>query len=595
MATATAKRRQEVKRDKLMKRAARMELERLPIEPRWQEIEEVMLPGSTEWLRNDPAQNLIRQDEDILDCTATLSLRSLGSGFLGGYTSPSRPWMNYTVENPWLAENDNVKTFCYGAQQVTMAKFGKSNLYEQLATLFMYGAAYGTAVMIVDDDIKDVFRFTTLATGSFWISHNARQVVDCLYRKFRLTVRDLVEKFATKDKSGNVTNWENFSEYVRNLYENNDLEQQVDVAHMIQPNPDYRPGNPFSKFKEYESCYWEIGSVGKNNSYIEEGAVDYDRYLRESGYKVFPAVCARWDRSGMSIYATGCPGFTALGDTNMLQVLVRRALQAIEKMVNPALNAPASIQAQGATIVSGETNWVSDVEKQGVRPVHEVEPDIAALQQYIEQVRQRIRAVMYEDVILMLTRSDLRNMTATEIEARNDEKMLSFGPVLQQLNDGVVKPLIDICFPMLLEAGYLPEVPDELRGQDLKIELISMMAQSQKMVELGPLERFVNFASLIVKADPRALAKIDTDELLDVYAKLVSLQPKIVRTDEQVAAMRAADAKIQAQQMQAEQVQAAAKAGKDMGTTPTDGNTVLSGLLDTIKAGRMPTQMRRAA
>lgn len=590
---ATAKRSPEVKRDRLMKRAARLELDRLPVEPRWEEVESVMLPGCTEWLRNDPDQNLMRQDEEVLDCTATLALRSLGSGFLGGYTSPSRPWANFTVEDPFLAENEKVKSFCYGTQQIMMAKFGKSNLYQQLAALYVFCAAFGTAVMIVDDDLKDVFRFTTLSTGSFWISHNERQEVDVLYRKFRLSVRDAVEKFATKDRNGNVTNWENFSDYVKELYENGDYEVMIDVAHMIKPNELYRPGNPFSKFKRYESCYWEIGTKAKGGSYLQEGAIDYDRYLRESGYDIFPAVCARWERSGMSVYATGCPGFTALGDVNMLQTLVRRALQAIEKMVNPTTNAPTSLQANGVTMVAGETNWCTDVDKQGVRPVHEVDPDISALQTYIEDVRQRIRAVMYEDVILMLTRSDLRNMTATEIEARNDEKMLSFGPVLQQLNDGVIEPLIDICFAMLLDRGYLPEVPEELQGQDLKVEFISMMAQSQKMVELGPLERFVNFASMIIKADPRAAAKIDTDELLDVYAKLVSLQPKIVRTDEQVSAMRAADAQVQAQQMQMEQVQAGAKAAKDLGTTPTDGDTVLSGLIDTIKKGRMPA--RRAA
>ena len=575
----------ESKLQRTKRRSAQMKLVRTRHETKWQEIEGVMLPTRGQFLTNDVEAGE-REDEEILDCTATLSLRALSSGFLGGYTSPSRPWFSFTVANDLLMEQDVVKSWCYRQQTRMQARFQKSNLYNALAELYEDAAAFGTSAMLIEEDLLEVFRFYVLPIGSYWIGQNERQVVDCLYREFRMTVRQLIEKFGREYEGGPI-DWSKFSEYVKGQWDEGNYETWIDVAHMIQPNEEYAARSKFAKRKRFSSCYFELGSAG-NNTYQTSGD---DRYLRESGYDYFPAVCARWNRTHGQVYATNCPGMTALGDVNALQVMVRRALQAIEKMVNPATNAPLSLKSQGATIVSGETNWTTD--GKGVTPVHEVDPKIAELQAYIEETRQRIRSVFFEDVILMLTRSDLRNMTATEIEARNDEKMLSFGPVLQQLNDGVIEPLIDVCWAIMSERGEIEPPPEEIAGMDLKVEYVSMMAQAQKLVEAGPLERFMNFAALIVKDNPSAAMKIDFDQLLDVYAKLVTLQPGIVRDDEDVAKMRAAQAEAQAQQMQQEAIQGGAAAAKDLGATPMDTDNALTRLIKTVEAG-MP-RARRAA
>jgi len=577
----------ESKLSRTKKRSAQMKLVRAPFESHWQEIEDVMLPTRGQFLTNDVERGE-REDQEILDCTATLSLRALSSGFLGGYTSPSRPWFSFTVANDMLAETDPVKSWCYRQQTKMQTRFQKANLYNALSELYEDAAAFGTSVMLIEEDLLDVFRFYVLPIGSYWIAQNERQVVDCLYREFRMTVRQLIEKFG-QDHEGGEIDWSKFSTYVRDQYEIGNYETWVDVAHMLQPNEDYRPRSKFNRYKKFSSCYYELGSSG-SSVYETDGD---ERYLRESGYDYFPAVCARWNRTHGQVYATNCPGMTALGDVNALQVMVRRALQAIEKMVNPPTNAPLSLKTQGATVVAGETNWSTD--GKGVTPVHEIDPRIQELREYIEETRQRIRAVFFEDVILMLTRSDLRNMTATEIEARNDEKMLSFGPVLQQLNDGVIEPMIDICFAMSVKwdelNGEFDPAPEEIQGMDLKVEYVSMMALAQKAVEIGPLERFTNFAQLIIKDNPSAAMKIDFDELLEVYAKLATLQPNIVRTKDEVAAMREAQAKAQAQQVQMEQIQGGAKAAKDLSQTDMTNDSALKRLVDTVNAGRP----RRAA
>jgi hypothetical protein len=389
----------------------------------------------------------------------------------------------------------------------------------------------------------------------------------------------MVEKFGREDQSEEI-NWDVFSEYIRELWMNGQKDLWINIVHCIQPNCDYDPKKTQSKYKKFMSCYYERGSMNASQGYSLPES--YDTYLSEKGYDYFPVLVPRWSLTGEDVYGTDCPGMTALGDVKQLQFAERKIGQAVDKMVNPPMVGPTTLRGTKASILPADITYLDVREgQQGFRPAHEINFRIQDLEQKQSQVRQRISRAFFEDLFLMLANSDRRQITAREIDERHEEKLLALGPVLEQLNQDLLDPLIDITFKFLVEQGWIPEAPEELQGQDLKVEYISTMAQAQKMVDIGGLDRFSGFvANLAAQTqNPQLLDKLDSDQLIDVYADRTGVPPDVVRTDEEVAEIRAGRAQAQSAQMQSELMKNAAGTAKDLSQANLDGDNALSRLV----------------
>lgn len=68
----------------------------------------------------------------------------------------------------------------------------------------------------------------------------------------------------------------------------------------------------------------------------------------------------------------------------------------------------------------------------------------------IREIQERIKIAMYENLFLMISQSDRREITAREIDERHEEKLLQLGPVLERLNDEVLDNLIDRTFSIMV-------------------------------------------------------------------------------------------------------------------------------------------------
>lgn len=525
-----------------------------------------------------------KKNQKIVDATATLSSRTLRSGMMSGVTSPARPWFRLTTPDPDLAESGPVKDWLYFVGQRMNSVFLKCNLYNVLPIIYGDIGDFGTSAMFIEEDFQDTVRCYAFPIASYYVANNSRQKVDVFLREFRMTVRQLVEKFGERNEKTGKPDWSNFSSLVKNLYEQNKYDEWIDVTHVIQPNEEFNPLQLNSKFKRYSSCYFETGAMGSGSNYLSQA--DEDKYLRESGYDFFPVLCPRWEISDGDAYGTDCPGMTALGDIKALMTMQKRKAQAIDKMVNPPMVGPTSLKNAKATILPGDITFLDERSQgQGFRPAHEVNFRIGELSQDILAHQQRIQRAYYEDLFLMLSQTDRRNITAREIDERHEEKLLALGPVLEQLNQDLLDPLIDIVFDRMMKQGQIPEPPEDLHGVDLRVEYISIMAQAQKFVGIASIERFAGFASQVAAVNPAALDKIDTDQILDVYGEHTSVPPGIVRPDEEVAAIRQERAKQQQAVQMAEIAKQGASAAKDLSQADTGGENVLSQLINNANAG----------
>jgi hypothetical protein len=391
-----------------------------------------------------------------------------------------------------------------------------------------------------------------------------------------MTASQIVDRFGrTNPNRYDDIDWSRISISTRQLFERHQMNQWVEVIHIIRPNPDYKPRSPLAKHFRYESVYYEPNSAKDN------------MLLNESGFEYFPVLVPRWRVIGSDVWGSMHPASIAIGDIMALQTMQRRKAEAVEKMVRPPVNASNEMRNQGVSMLPGAVNWTPDRQGQGIRPVYEVQPRIQELILDIQESQMRVKKAYYSDLFLAITNSDRRQITATEIEERREEKLLALGPVLQRLNQDLLDPLVDITFYVMNKRGLLPDPPEELQGQDLAVEYISVMAQAQKLAGISTIERFSQIAFNVIRANPETADKVDMDQLIDEYAKRLSLPPGIVRSDERVEEIRANRAEQQRQQQMQQAMQQMTQGAKDLSQSNLEGDNALNRLLQQSGAGNL--------
>ncbi len=563
-----------------------LELERASFVPHWRDLGDYILPRRPRFTITDTNKGE-RRSSKIIDSTATLAARTLRSGMMSGITSPARPWFKLTTPDQALAGFGPVREWLQDVTDRMNTVFLRSNIYNALPIIYGDIGVFGTAAMFIEEDFKDVIRAYPLPIGSYSIANDARLQVKVFIREFRMTVRQVVEKFADIGPGGKV-DLRNISAAVASMWLSNNREPWVNVVHIIQPNDLFDQESPLAKHKQFLSVYYERGLSSANGGTLVSGSVDEGKLLRESGFDNFPVLAPRWEVTGEDSYGTNCPGMIALGDVKQLQTGEKRSLQAIEKKVNPPMIAPTALQRKKTSILPGDITYHDERDGlKGIRPAHDINFQITELEEKQNQARQRISRSFFEDLFLMLARTDRREITATEVEEKVEEKLLALGPVLEQLNQDLLDPLIDITFGFMLKQGLIPEPPEELAGVALKVDYVSIMAQSQKLIGIGAVERFAAFSAQVGEARPSVLDKIDGDKLIDIYGDLTSVPAGIIRSDEEVAIIRENRALAEKEAQEKEDALLAAKAAKELAGASTDGSNALSSVMAQAQAGEI--------
>lgn len=217
---------------------------------------------------------------------------------------------------------------------------------------------------------------------------------------------------------------------------------------------------------------------------------------------------------------------------------------------------------------------------------------MAQIREEIATVEARIeRAFFYQLFLMMESLGDQTGRTATEIAERREEKAAVLGPTLESITDEVLDPVIIRVFRLLERAGRIPDLPEALAGTPLQIEYTSILAQAAKANGVSTIERVVQFASGVAQAtgNPAVLDKLDGDQAVDEYSNAVGGPASIIRSDDNVASMRADRA--QQQQMQqmaalAQPMKDGAQAIKTAGEAVPEDGSAAQALMDAMGGGQ---------
>lgn len=539
--------------------------------PRYREITEFLLPYSGRYFATDRNKGS-RPFNSIYDSSATSAHDIMTAGMMAGMTSPARPWFRLATPDRDLMEYDPVRWWLHDVTELMRDIYAKSNTYNSLHTIYEELGAFATAASIIEDDFDNVIHHSVLTAGEYAIGTDDRGRVDTLVREFDMTLHQVVQKFVVQ--SDGSMNWQAVSPTIKTMWDTHkNLDSWITVVHMIQPRQQRDIRKNDAKNMRFASVYFETGR--------DEGA---ERFLRESGYKRFPAIAPRWGVRGGDLYGNG-PSFRAIGDIKQLQQENLRKGQAIDYKVKPPIQIPAERKNSQVNALPGGVSYIpANGQAQSARSLFEVNLDLGDLREDIQDVRNRINRCFYADLFLMISQDNRRTpATATEIAERHEEKLLMLGPVLERLHNEMLSPKIDLTFARVIEAGILPPPPPELQGVELKVEFVSTLAQAQKMVGLGSMDRLLGTVGQIAAVKPEALDKIDTDQMIDRYADMLGVDPSIIVADDKVAFIRDERQKAMAAQQQAAAIPAMAAAAKDASQADLEGNNALTNVMQQLQ------------
>ncbi|WP_291355548.1 portal protein [Desulfovibrio sp.] len=491
---------------------------RAPWEGAWKSLAEHFLPTrfrlDTERERTGEERGPMLNSR-LVDATGILAMRVLAAGLQGGLTSPARPWFRLSLDDAELAKSRQGQEWLDECASRMRVVFHRSNFYNVMHTLYAELGTFGTAFAFELADPRWGFSFVPLCAGEYALDVNERRRVDTVFRRVFMSLRQMAAAFGPGA----------LPEDMRAALARTP-DQRFAVAQAVFPRAGRRPGRVDAGSMAFASLHWLEGREGAHP-------------LRVSGFRAFPGFGPRWDAAGTDVYGRS-PAMDALPDCRMLQQMGITTLKAIHKAVDPPMSVAAGLRSVGLDLTPGAINYVDSVpgqSPQAATPLFQVRPDLATARKAMESVQNQIRQGLYND-LFKLVLEGRSQVTASEIAAREEEKLVLIGPVLERLHDELFLPLIDRTFELMRELDMLPPTPPELAGRRLKVEFVSLLAQAQKLVGMGAADRFLDMARRAAGAWPEALDCLNVDRLLDSYADSLGLPVSLTRPQEERDALR---------------------------------------------------------
>ena len=489
---------------------------------------------------------------DVYDSAAIEALRIFAAGLAGYLTNPSAKWFNLRTEKRDLMDTKPVKMWLKDSEDKIYDTLNGSNFNSAIHEAYLDFGSIGMCCIFVEEDLKDYIRFYTRPIKEIFIDQNEREDIDTVYREFEFTVRQMYRKWK-----------EACPEEVIKKYTDGKLEEKYCIIHCVEPRFDYHPGRKDNLNMQFMSVYIDKKSKKK---------------LSESGFRSFPYMIAGANKESGETYFTS-PMMECFSDTKMLNQMTKTVLRAGMKQTDPPLDVPNDGFLNPINLNPQAINYRNPGtpgENNEIRPIATGSNAGIGLE-FVERVEIKIQRALFVDLFLALAQRDPK-MTATEVLAREQERMLLLGPMLGRLTE-MFSNIIKRTFEILLEKGVIDPIPAELANQgNLVIEYVSPLAKAQKASDIKAIQNTVALVGSVATALPQALDKIDIDKFVDEVADLTGINPEIIRDATEVKAIRDARAtaeeaarKIQAADAMAGAMQKGAGAAKSMAEAKNTG------------------------
>lgn len=522
----------------------------------WQELSWFLQPRKTQiQSKHTPYAD---QNFYLFNTTAVDANLALASGQLQYVTPASELWMKFEYPEQARAQNDgetpdDAAQWYQQVTEIVARELARSNFYTEIHEFYLDRGAFGTCALHVEKGKRQSLNFQNLMIGSYWIDEDEEGYVDTVYREFKMTARQAVQKFGE----------DNVGEAIRKaVKEPQTMDQKFTFVHAVYPRRDderdYRKRDP--KNKAVASCYISV----EDKKIVEEG-----------GYDEMPTMVSRYLTWGEEVYGY-CPAIDALPTIRQVNFIEKQMDALAETAAFPRMLIPSnladSVDLRAAGVTIFDENNPQAMPKEWMTAGRY---DIG--KERIETKDEAIKRFFHVDLFRMFSGLE-RDITAYQAMQMAAEKLVLFSPTFARLTTDTLSPLLQRVFSILYRDGYFPEAPESVFAQSrdgLGMELVlpQVVYTSKVALAIKALENraFVEFMGIVAPAatiDPSIMDNIDLDKAARQIARNSGLPASVMRPADAVAQMREARAQAQAQQQAIASAQGIAKAAKDMGSTP---------------------------
>jgi hypothetical protein len=488
-------------------------------ESHWQEVADYMLPRKAEITKQRAAGD--KRNISIFDATPIHALELLAASLHGMLTSSANRWFSLRFKETELNDSDEAKEWLEDATQRMYDVIAKSNFQQEIFECYHDLIAFGTACLMIEEDDEDTLNFSARHIKEIYIQENKKGYVDTIYRKFKMPAQAVLDKFGM----------ENVSKEVLNSAKKNPFDD-LTIIHVVRPRLEFDPKKKDKKNMPFQSIYYE-----ESTGHI----------IMIGGFKENPYVIPRYLKASTEIYGRS-PGMNALPDVKVLNKMVENSLKAAAKQIDPPLLIPDDGMLAPIRMAPGSINYYRAGSRDRIEPLN-INANTSITLNSENQRREAILKMFHVDQLVI---TENRNMTATEVLQRQEEKMRILGPVLGRLQSELLSPMIIRIFNIMLRNNLFQIAPAILRSQELNIEYVSPIALAQKSSELQSIMRGLELFGSMAQAMP-VMDYIDENGLIKQLINILGLPAKMIKSDAEVQQIR--EERAQQQQMQMEMQQ----------------------------------------
>lgn len=509
--------------------------ERRHFDDMWQEVADHSL-GRRDFLskRVPGRQRMTR----IYDTTSRDSNNLLKAALHALLTNPATNWLDCRWQFDILNEIDTLVRYLDLVKQRLRIAFTRprSGFATQIAEIYDDGPGFGNASLWVREDPVIGSVFVARPIAEIYIDVDSDGNVVSLFRKFSLKPWQALDQFGDNAPSTAAT-----------LADKN---PNVDMAflHHIRKRDLVLPRNIDASGMEWESIYI---------------AIDSNEVILEEGFREFPMMYWRWAVDAGEKHGRG-PGVDSLPDQKMLNAMSRSFIRTSEKMADPPVLVDDDGVMPGSQVRITPSAQIVVRNDGGARePVRYLESR-AQMQWPAELIANRqakIEKHFHSEIIKAF--QDPR-MTATQVLelARLSQRILS--PVMGRAQKDLLDPMVQRVLAVEMRRRDFPRPPqdviDVLRAlnmtllEAIQIEYVSPVARAQKAAEAQAILDTFGASAALAEADPGVLDNMDLDEAFREIAVANGVPVSVIRSREDVAAKREADARLAAQEAQQQQL-----------------------------------------
>lgn len=523
--------------------AGRLETERHQWTSTWQDIADCLV-GHRDFLTKEIEPGRQRH-QTIYDTTALFSGRMLSAGLDNWLTNTATKWFGLKPEDERLLEDDEVRLWFADADRVMNAMFNRpeSGFVPAMAEYWSDLVWFGTASLMIEEVPGLPVRFTAIPLSEIRIAEGGDGRIDTVVREFRMTNRQAIQKFAR----GNMDLARQMVPGAVQGLETG-ADQRRTYLHLVHPrtDPALRGRAPRTRMA-FRSVFLDMERKTK---------------IREGGFEEMPYLVGRWDKDAGETYGRNNPGWIALPNGKMLNLMKKTLIKGAEKRVDP----PMQVTDDGVILPLKTHAGAVNVVRMGAfskEPIKmlPIDRDAGLTERMFEMVQEDVRAAFLHDLLKLLQK---RFPTATQVLEITEQAQALASPTVGRQQIETLEPMIERTFNIGRRARVFQPAPEILLNAGLKVEYLSPVQRAQRLSEVRNVEEYIaQLGATLLPVAPHAADNVDWDFTTRFLGNQRSVPPEMLLSAEAVEAQREAQRQLAAEEQEREDLAlAASSAGK---------------------------------